>query len=315
MFDPHMPFTVARALTEGLTHRELATEFTRVLEGVYISTRVPVTTRIKAQAALVVHPPGAVLSHDSTARMLRAPVKLDPHEHVTVADDRDRRQRRGVRPHAMTLRTQDVGLLDGLPATTPERTFVDLAGRLPLVELVVLGDWLVRAGHTTVERLVDFCRACPARYARRAAEAAAYVRAGVDSPQETRTRMLVVLAGLPEPAVGVVYRDEDGSVLMQIDMEYRLQRASVPVRRGHLITGIAVEYDGRDHLESARQWDKDASRLDGYALLQLQPLRVTASGLHRDAHQTVHRVYSALRSLGWPGLEPPTEAWRPHFGQ
>ena len=41
------------------------------------------------------------------------------------------------------------------------------------------------------------------RLARRAASLA---REGVDSPQETRLRLLLVLAGLPEPRVNVIIR-------------------------------------------------------------------------------------------------------------
>jgi hypothetical protein len=315
MFDPEMPFTVASALDAGLTHQDLYAEFTRLIEGVYVSTRARVTPRLKAQAALLVHPPGAVVSHDSVLRMLGAPVALDPNEHVTVARDRDRRHRRGIRPHAMALRLRDVATLAGLPATVPERTFVDMAGRLPLVELVVLGDWMVKQGHTAPEALVTFCRDAPTRYAVRAAEAAQWVRPGVDSPQESRSRMLLVLAGLPEPEVGVTLRDDDGTLLLQIDMLYLLEHTGAPPpqdRRANV--GIAVEYDGRDHAESTAQWEKDAERGDAYTALRLQQLRVTKSGVHRNAEHTVRRVHGALRGLGWPGLRSPSDDWRPHFG-
>ncbi len=313
MFDPRMPFVVAQAIDAGLTHHEVRTAFTRVLEGVYVDARVRVSPRTKAQAALMVHPPGAVLSHDTVLRLLGAPVDLTPWDHVTVASDKDRRQRRGIRPHAMTLRLCDVGDLGGLPATVVERTFIDMAGRLPLVELVVLGDWLVRQSHTTPDELVRFCADSPARYAARAVEAARFVRPRVDSPSETRTRMLLVLAGLPEPETGVEDRDEEGNPLMQIDMVLRLEEqlaAKVSDRRA--ATGIAIEYDGRDHDESDRR-AKDAVREDRYAELRLRPIKVTRTGLYRHPDQTVRRVYDALRFLGWPSLRPPTSAWRVHF--
>lgn len=314
MFDPEMPFTVAAALEAGMTHEELHAGFTRVIEGVYIASHVRVSARIKARAALLIHPTGAVISHDSVLRMLGAAVSLSPEEHVTVPRPRDRRFRRGVRPHAMALRVKDVGDFRGVPATVPERTFVDMAQRLPLVELVVLGDWLVRNGHTTPHNLVTFCAESPARYAVRALEAARFVRDGVESPQETRTRMLLVLAGLPEPDVGEVIRDHDGATLVQIDLLYLLSRAGAPQpSNSWALVGLAVDYDGLDHLESRERWEKDAERADVFMRLKLQHLRITSGGLHRGAEYTLRRVHAALRTLGWPGLGPLQDDWRPHF--
>lgn len=314
MFDPEMPFTVAAGLAAGLTHQQLHTEFTRVIEGVYVASTVRVTPKLKARAALHVHPTGAVISHDSVLRMLGAPIALDPVEHVTVAHADDRRPRRAVRPHAMALRVRDVGDFGGLPATVPERTFIDMARRLPLVELVVLGDWLVRRGHTTPDDLVTFCAESPARYAVRALEAARFVRDRVDSPQETRTRMLLVLAGLPEPDVGEEIRDDDGTPLLQIDLLHLLSRTGPAPRRGSpTFVGLAIDYDGRDHLESRDRWEKDAEREDAFMALRLMHLRVTASGLHRNAEHTLRRVHGALQALEWPGLGPLKDEWRPHF--
>lgn len=313
MFDPEMPFRVAAALEAGLTHDELYAGFTRVVEGVYVASHVRVTPKLKARAALLVHPPDAVLSHDSVLRLLGAPVDLDPCEHVTVTRREDRRPRRSSRSHAMALRLKDVGDVGGLPGTVPERTFIDMARRLPLVELVVLGDWLVTAGHTTPEGLVGFCSGSPARYAGRALDAARFVRRGSNSPQESRTRMLMVLAGLPEPDLDEEWRAEDGEVFLQSDMLYLLSRArSAPSNHGPFV-GVAVDYDGLVHLESRRQWEKDAERADRYAELRVQPLRVTSRGLNREAGTTLRRIHGALASLGWPGLGPLRDDWRPHF--
>jgi hypothetical protein len=45
-------------------------------------------------------------------------------------------------------------------------------------------------------------------------------RSGVDSPQETRLRLLLVLAGLPEPSVNLIIRQPDGSWRRRYDMAY-----------------------------------------------------------------------------------------------
>jgi very-short-patch-repair endonuclease len=300
MFDPDLPFRHAQALDTGMTPPEVRRQFTRVLGGIYISRRAAHSPVSRVQAALLAHPVHAVASHASAARLLGAPNDLDPDEHVTVREARDRRQRLGIKCHVTSLRRQDVRLMGGLRVTVPERTFLDLAGTLPLIELVVLGDWMVAQGHTTPGSLVQFCRTTPARYAGRAASAAEYVRAGVDSPSESRLRMLLVLAGLPEPTVNFEIRDADGTVIVRIDLVYEAVR-------------LAVEYDGRQHLESVRQWERDVERADFFGDRSWRHLRITAQGLYRDPESTVRRVWTALHRLGYPGLRPPSDAWRRHF--
>ncbi len=55
---------------------------------------------------------------------------------------------------------------------------------------------------------------------------------GVDSPMVTRLRMLIVLAGLPEPKVNLVIRDEYGHPVRRYDLGYEKSRT-------------LVEYDAR----------------------------------------------------------------------
>jgi len=86
----------------------------------------------------------------------------------------------------------------GVRVSAPAQMFVELAQLLPLVDLVVVGDALVRLRRVTAGGLRAFCAASPSQAARRAAT---HVRAEVDSPMETRLRMLIVLAGLPEPHI------------------------------------------------------------------------------------------------------------------
>lgn len=101
----------------------------------------------------------------------------------------------------------------GLQVTSAERTFLDLAETLSLVDLVILGDSLVKAKRAKPVDLVSAAADWRGRGARLARTAAALVREGVDSPQETRTRLLIVLAGLPEPTVNVLIRADDGRVV------------------------------------------------------------------------------------------------------
>ena len=67
-----------------------------------------------------------------------------------------------------------------------------------------------------------------------ARQATGLVRAGVDSPPETRLRLLIAMAGLPEPTVDHRAYSEHGRLL------YRFDLAVEHVK-------LAIEYDGAHH--------------------------------------------------------------------
>jgi hypothetical protein len=177
--------------------------------------------------------------------------------------------------------------------------FVELASLLGLVDLVAVGDFLVRRKHTTCAALVDFCGGSRDVHAKEARRAAAYVRDRVDSPMETRLRMLIVLAGLPEPEVNLTIHDEGGTILMRVDLCYPRVR-------------LAIEYDGRHHVQLEEQWGRDVERRDDLDD-SWRMLTVTSKGIYKQPDKTVDRVWRALRKRGYPRLRRPTDAWRPHF--
>jgi very-short-patch-repair endonuclease len=299
-FDPTRPFTRAEALAAGLTDRELrGPSYRRILHGVYVSAAVPDTAFLRAGAALLVHPPHAVATHFSAARAIGAPVPAHPWEHVTVAEREDRRHRQGLRCHVAAIATAEIRVIEGLRFSCPERIFVELAPFLGLVELVIVGDWLVRNRHTTRAGLVEFCGTSSDPHAKAARRAAASVRDRVDSPMETRLRMLLVLAGLPEPEVNRTIRDENGTVLMRVDLSYPAAR-------------LAIEYDGRHHIELEQQWERDVERRDDLDD-SWRMLTVTSKGIYKKPEETIDRVWTALRRRRHPGLRRPTDGWRPHF--
>ena len=96
--------------------------------------------------------------------------------------------------------------------TTPIQTFLDPAPELSLVDLVVLGDSLLRRGRFTPEMLVEAATTRRGRGCRLPRRAAALVRPEADSAMKTRLRLLMVLAGLPEPVVNHKIRWPDGRV-------------------------------------------------------------------------------------------------------
>ncbi len=296
--DPRQPFTRAEGLAHGLdpTARR---DFVRIFHGVYVSRSVPVTAALSAQAALKMFVPDAFASHVSAARILGVPIPTVPEEHVTVRRPADRRRPAGVVAHVDP--SPEVRTVGGIAVSAPCQLFVELATLLSLVDLVVAGDYLVRRGHTTCGELLAYAASTSARGASKARRAASYVRERVDSPMETRLRMLLVLAGLPEPKVNLTIRAGDGTPLRRYDLCWPEIR-------------VIVEYDGRHHAERVEQWEADLVRREAIDDDDWRILIVTSRGIYQRPAQTVDRVWRLLRARGLPGCPSgPSDAWRPHF--
>lgn len=146
-----------------------------------------ITPQIRARAALHLADPDSYASHHTAAELWGLPVPHNDQTHITVPEHGDRLRRKGVKSHLgqeaarRTIRT-------GIPASTPEQTFIDLAAfGVNLVDLVVLGDAMLKAKLTTVPTLMNAIESW-ARYGTRLALRAA--RRGVYSePQRTLERV------------------------------------------------------------------------------------------------------------------------------
>ena len=290
-----LPFR-SRDRPDGVTRWHLRTPaFRRLFHDVYVARAVELTPVVLAQAALLVAPTAAV-SHQSAARLWGGVVPEDGLVHLACPDRRP--QVEGIKAHRGRT-GQQVTRWRGLPVTSPVQTFLDLATDLGLVDLVVLGDSLVRHLRLTVEVLVDAAACHRGPGARLARRAASLVRPDVDSAMETRLRMLILLAGLPEPVVNHKVRWSDGRVRFRFDLSFPEAR-------------LDIEYDGWQHVDSQEQWSTDLGRrewLDGNGW---RIVVVIAKHLHRTPAATLGRITAAMRDQGMP-VPPLREEWRRHF--
>ncbi len=286
----------ARGIDPGLVRRS---EFCQVVRSVWVR-RDQVNQDTRIRAALALHPNDAVASHFSAAKLLALPVPEHPFEHVTVFRHEDRRWRPEVKPH-VTKRLRKMLIIRGIRCTDPVTTFIQLAGSLSLVDLVVLGDAIVKQYKVSPSRLVRMCRASTDYYAAAALRAARYVRRGVDSPMESRLRMLLVLAGLPEPKVDVRVMNEDGTWRRRYDLCYPGFK-------------LIIEYDGRQHAEDVEQWNADLERREELDEDGFRILVVTARGIFVEPARTLERVRRALIARGCQQRLVIDDAWREHFG-
>ena len=281
-FDIRVPFTRQQGLAAGLTDHQLqGTSFRRLFQGVYAAAGAPMTPAAWVQAARLIAPADAFAAHQSAARLLGAVVPDCASTHLGTASARQSRVR-GLHLHRYAARPTLLRVL-GQPCTGPVRTFRDLAGTIELVDLVVLGDSLVRRGWVSPGDLAaGVVAAGPGSVP--AARAAAYLRAGVDSGPESRLRMLFVLAGLPEPVVAHEVGDRLGRP-RRLDLAW-------PVVK------VAAEYDGRHHIEREGQWRQDLARREDLEHDGWRFVVVTGPDLFRTPGATLERTVRALAAAG-----------------
>ena len=289
------PFLRKDGLARGLTKHCLdGPAYRKVFGSVRVPAHVDLTAPTRARAALLVVPAG-VVSHHTAAVLWGGVVPETTITHLTVATAKLRRAREALKCHvngaARHTRHRGVAL------TTPAQTFVDLAEHLALVDLVVLGDSLVHKQVVTLELLLSAAREARGRGAALARAAAELVREGAESPMETRVRLMLHFAGLPEPDVQHVVGDG----------RYRLDLAW-PVLR------VAVEYDGRHHADDTHQWGRDLSRREwldgqGWRLIVLR-----AEDVFDDPWAAVLRIAEAMAGRGYEKvLADPPPGFVEHF--
>ena len=133
----------------------------------------------------------------------------------------------------------------------------------------------------------------------RARRAAALVCERVESPRESRLRLLFVLAGLPTPDTNVTLGNAEGPI-GRVDLLFW----------GYM---LIVEYDGLQHLTDRHQWNRDIERLEGFADAGYAVIRVTADRM-RQPREVVRRVFDKLVQAGYEGPPPTfTSEWRELF--
>jgi hypothetical protein len=155
-------------------------------------------------------------------RWLPATWYLDdaPVDVTAPREDLSRSARGGLNRRMAALPPEDVTTKHGLRVTAPARTLVDLARTEPWLLALQIADGALTDGHCDAADLAAVCsRMTGLRNVERARKLARPARAGIDSPQETATRLLIIDAGLPEPDVHLEIK-EDGLVLACGDLGY-----------------------------------------------------------------------------------------------
>ena len=275
------PFTLATAAALGVSVDVLrGSRFWTPVRGVRVSADVPDTLATRC-AAVALLAPSAAFSHATAAALSGLPLARDRTPLGIEVTGPVPPVVEGVRGHRGQAGA-GVRLADGLRVTTGARTWADLAPRLALDDLVVLGDAALRRGLTDLVELTAWAARPGRRGARRMRAAIPLLEPRTDSPMETRLRLLIVRGGLPRPVAGadVVVR---GVWLARPDLAYPALR-------------IAIEYDGDHHRTDRQQWQRDIGRrrvLEDHGWLLVV---VTADDVLRRPHEIVDRLRRAISS-------------------
>lgn len=276
-------FTIAEAVDHGLTRRALdGRRFVRIHRGVYRVADTAATLPVLLDAARLVLPPDAAISHLTALRVLgleigpMLPLHFSTNRRVQV--DRE---------DLIVHRRQDLLIADerdGRGVLSPVRTFVDVATVLGERRLLQVGDWLVQSCGVAPAQLVQFASLSHLDGVQRARRVAPYVRSGAESVTESETRWHLVRGGLPEPELNVDICDDHGGWLARGDLVYRRWK-------------VLVEYDGWHHERDRDQRQRDHLRREALEAAGWRVIVVTAADMDQP-RTVVIRVRKALRARG-----------------
>jgi hypothetical protein len=285
MLDLEWPFLGSEALAaKAVPERAMRALYEAVYPGVYVPWGVELTARQRACAAWLWSRRRAVVAGNSAAALLGTKWVSPTLDAELVHDNRKPPARILVRTD--TLAPREIQVVDGIAVTTPARTAFGrrTTSRLQAIQRldaltnatdVTLTDVeAVIAEHSGARGLVRLLRVLP------------LVDGGTESPQETRTRLVLIDAGLPRPQTQIRVFDEYGDFVARIDMGYENLR-------------VGIEYDGPQHWTDREQRDRDIDRYSALLDLGWAIIRVSSELLRYRQGTLVARVVAAMQAAGW----------------
>ncbi|MGK9149296.1 endonuclease domain-containing protein [Plantibacter flavus] len=175
---------------------------------------------------------------------------------------------RGLSGRSVTVdHPDDLVDFDGMRITSAERTWLDLAARLSLADLVAAGDHLLRTEASTREALIAAAERYPSRRGRRTVAAALpLLDARAESPPESLVRVALHLGRVTGFEPNQEIRGADGAFLARGDLVHR------PAR-------VVVEYQGDYHRVESGRWRKDRARSNRLRAAGWTVIELTADDL------------------------------------
>ncbi len=279
-----MAFRGSEAVASGLlTRAQLRSgAWRRLFRDIYVDARSDVTDRTRCEAvSRWLLPDGGAIAGRSAAAL--AGVWEPPGSVEIVAPPgAPVHSMPGLTVHQGTLFPGDVTVRDGMPVTSALRTCWDLALWLRVDEAVAVTDVLLARRLVTPAGLRQYAAGhAGVRGWRAMSRVVRLADGGAESPQESRLRVRLVLAGLPTPVTQHVVR-AGRRFVARLDLAWPEYR-------------VAVEYDGLWHRDPD-QFHRDRRRLNQLLAEHWIVLHVTAPRLRDDVDSLVAEVRAALRA-------------------
>jgi hypothetical protein len=281
------PFVGTEAIAAGaVTRHELATRYDAIYRNVYIPRGQQVTPAHRAHAAWLWSRRQATVVGVSAAAMFgakwidsRLPAELNqPSQHRT----------KGIVLHHDTLLPDEITIVRGMDVTTAARTGFDLGRRYGRTLGVIRVDALLQATAlelADIDTLIDRNRGTRGIVQLR--EVVRLADAGAESPQETRTRLLLTDAGLRPRHTQIDVFNRFGEHVHRIDMGWPKWK-------------VGVEYDGEQHWSSPAIRAKDIDQQAELEALGWRIIRVSSEIIRYRPYSVVERTRAALRAAGAP---------------
>jgi very-short-patch-repair endonuclease len=260
----------------------------RIFRGIYADAELPDTLELRIAGARLLLPPDGAFSGRTAAHLFGAVQLAQPGApvEVTVPPGTSFGPVAGLRIRRAPLPPSDVTVVAHRRCTSEVRTALDLARFETMVEGVVALDVLLERRLVLATELQAALDAlAPGRGTRQARRVIQLADGRSGSPQESRLRVMLSLAGLtPVPQYNV--RDSRGKVIARVDFAFPELR-------------VAIEYDGKWHGES-NQLARDRRRMNGLSDAGWTVFYVTAADLY-DPVALVARVRAVLARCGKSG--------------
>ena len=172
--------------------------------------------------------------------------------------------------------------------------WIQFAQYLNLTELVVLAEALIRRYGYAIEQFTQRLTAFHRVIGRARCEAALKLVKPSDSVQETRTRLALMLFGLPIPQTQYGITDSENGYTYTVDMAYPQYK-------------VAIEYDGDHHRRFRKQYVRDQQKRRRLRQLGWTVIEVFADDLWNTAKQRAfaQEVATAMQ-IPLPGRPQPS---------
>jgi very-short-patch-repair endonuclease len=274
------PFIGSEALASGyLTRYELRRHHRAIMPNVYLDKRLRPSLRHRTHAAWLWSGRAAVVA-GLAAAALHGTKWVDDGEPIELIW-RNARSPHRVITRADLLLESEVQLLDGLTATTPQRTAFDIGRRGRLGAAVARLDALGNITRFNADDVLTLAaRHSRGRGLRQLETALDLYDPGAQSPKETWLRTMLMEEGFPRPQTQIPVPGPDGHPLYYLDMGWEDMT-------------LAVEYDGVQH---ADQLGYDIVRNEYIARVGWTTVRVAAGHRRPEIVARVRRAWDSLTS-------------------